>query len=135
MSRLQVAQVLAESQVFASLSHFEGLGLPPLEAMAVGCLVSGWTGHGGSEYATPENGRWVPEGDLEAFVHALAADVQADASVVQTRRAAGQATAARFDMAQFEADLSAAWHHVLGDEASLYRLPQADERSVAVDVA
>lgn len=135
MGRAQVAQVLAESQVFASLSHFEGLGLPPLEAMAAGCAVVGFTGHGGAEYATPENGRWVAEGDLEAFVHALAADVQADATVLQARRAAGAETAARFDMAQFEVDLNAAWQHVLGDEAPLYRLPQMVDESEAMDVA
>ena len=124
MGRAQVAQVLAESQVFASLSHLEGLGLPPLEAMAAGCLVAGFTGQGGVTYATPENGRWVAEGDLEALVHALAADVQADVSTVDRRRAAGQATVARFDVAQFEASLNAAWLHVLGDEAAQYRLPQ-----------
>lgn len=53
----------------------------------------------------------------------LAADVQADATQLQNRRAAGQATAARFDVAQFKAGLDAAWQHVLGDEARLYRLP------------
>lgn len=135
MARSKVAKVLAESQVFASLSHYEGLGLPPLEAMAAGCLVSGFTGYGGEEYATPENGRWVDDGDLEAFAHALAADVQADATVIASRRAAGQATAARFDVAQFEAQLNQAWSDLLGDEAALYRLPPPMNGLEATDVA
>ena len=135
MSRPQVAQVLAESLVFASLSYHEGLGLPPLEAMAAGCLVAGFTGQGGSEYATPANGRWVAEGDLEAWVHALAADVQADVSTIEMRRAAGYATAARFDVVQFEAGLNVAWQKLLGSEASLYRLPFATHGWEATDVA
>jgi hypothetical protein len=135
MARPQVAQVLAESLVFASLSHHEGLGLPPLEAMAAGCLVAGFTGQGGAEYATTENGRWVAEGDLEGLVHALAADVQADVSTIDVRRAAGQATAAGFDMAQFEAGLNTAWLNVLGNEASLYRLPEGAHGLEATDVA
>lgn len=135
MARPQVAQVLAESLVFASLSYHEGLGLPPLEAMAAGCLVAGFTGQGGSEYATPANGRWVAEGDLEAWVHALAADVQADVSTIEMRRAAGYETAARFDVVQFEAGLNVAWQKLLGSEASLYRLPFATHGWEATDVA
>lgn len=135
MGRAEVAQLLAESQVFASLSHLEGLGLPPLEAMAAGCLVAGFTGQGGAEYATPDNGRWVEEGDLEGFVHALAADVKADVSTVDTRRAAGLATVERFDLSQFDAGLNAAWLHLLGDEAAQYRLPQLVHELEAADVA
>lgn len=131
MQRPQVARLLAESQVFASLSYYESLGLPPLEAMAAGCLVSGFTGHGGVEYATPDNGRWVAEGDLEGFAHALAADLQATEAEQVQRRTAGWATAARFDAAQFEAGLDAAWRHLLGEDAGLYRLPQQEARDVA----
>lgn len=102
MQRGQVAQVLAQSQVFASLSQHESLGLPPLEAMAAGCLVAGFTGQGGAEYATSENGRWVAEGDLEAFAHALALDLQATPEATAARHAAAAATVARFDVTQFE---------------------------------
>lgn len=125
MARPQVARVMAESLVFASFSQFEGLGLPPLEAMAAGCLVAGFTGGGGEEYATPANGRWVPEGDLDAFAAALAADLQADEAQVAARRAAGEATAAAFDQSHFEAQLDAAWRHLLAAESPLYRVQTA----------
>src|SRR5882672_2072883 len=44
----------------------------PLEAMASGCIVVGFHGYGGLEYATPENGFWFPSDHLEEVVDALA---------------------------------------------------------------
>ena len=132
MSRPQVAQTLAESLVFASLSKHEGLGLPPLEAMAAGCLVAGFTGGGGQEYATPENGLWVNESDLPAFALALARLLEMDAAQQADRVQAGLATAARFDAANFDAQLDAAWRHVLGMDAAAYRLaPDAVPKGIA----
>jgi glycosyltransferase involved in cell wall biosynthesis len=132
MSRPQVAQTLAESQVFVSLSKDEGLGLPPLEAMAAGCLVAGFTGGGGQEFATPANGLWVGEAQLPELALAigrlLAMDVLQQAARVQ----AGQATAALFSDANFDAQLNAAWYQLLGDAAAAYKLgastllPQVD---------
>jgi hypothetical protein len=67
----RVAAALSESAIFLSLSHLEGLGLPPLEAMASGCAVTGFHGHGGLEYARPDNGFWSEEGNLHAAVQTL----------------------------------------------------------------
>lgn len=114
MSRPAVARVLGESLVFASLSRLEGLGLPPLEAMASGCLVCGFDGGGGKEYARPENGSWVADGDLEAFAHALASVLRLDPAAAAVRRAAGQATAASFSQQRFEDELETAWRRLLG---------------------
>jgi hypothetical protein len=50
MTELEVANVLKESAVFLSFNHREGFGLPPVEAMACGCYVIGYTGNGGKEY-------------------------------------------------------------------------------------
>lgn len=109
MSRRQVAQTLGESLVFASLSKNEGLGLPPLEAMASGCLVCGFHGEGGQEYASEQNGWWVSEGDWMQFAHAIDKALTANDADVELRRVAGQETAARFSEAQFLDDLSRAW--------------------------
>lgn len=121
MSRPQVAQTLAESLVFVSLSKDEGLGLPPLEAMAAGCLVAGFTGGGGQEYATFGNGLWVDEAKLPELALAIASLLAMDAPQQAARVQAGQATAALFDAANFDAQLNAAWHHLLGDKAAAYR--------------
>ena len=53
----EVAELLRSSHIFLSLGMPEGLGLPPLEAMASGCLVVGFAGMGGFDYmrqAVPE---------------------------------------------------------------------------------
>ncbi len=129
-SRAECARVMAESAVFASFSYLEGLGLPPLEAMASGCVVAGFDGHGGREYATPANGLWVAEGDHAGFADALAqalagcgaaltlANARTDAVAAQhahhARLAAGRDTAASFSQARFTAELLAAWRGLLG---------------------
>ena len=66
-----VAKKLGEARVFLSLSRLEGFGLTPLEAMASGCVVAGFTGIGGREYATPQNGFWAGEDDFGLCVKAL----------------------------------------------------------------
>ncbi|CAD5371027.1 Glycos_transf_1 domain-containing protein [Rubrivivax sp. A210] len=131
MTRPQVAQALAQSRVFASLSRDEGLGLPPLEAMAAGCLVCGFDGGGGTEYATPENGYWVAEGDLEGFARALHTALTLEAGAVSARVAAAQATAAAFSEASFDRQLAAAWQHLLGRQAPAYRLAAVPDRCAA----
>lgn len=60
----RAAEILRESTVFLSLSRREGFGLPPVEAMACGCLVAGFLGVGGREFATDANGLWCEDDDL-----------------------------------------------------------------------
>jgi glycosyltransferase involved in cell wall biosynthesis len=61
------ASILRRSRVFLCFSHREGLGLPPLEAMAAGCIVVGFDGFGGRELFR-EHGVRVENGDVMAFV-------------------------------------------------------------------
>lgn len=124
MTRPQVAQALAQSCLFASLSRDEGLGLPPLEAMAAGCLVCGFDGGGGKEYATPDNGYWVAEGDIEGFARALHAALTLDADAQASMVSAAQATAATFSEAHFDHELFSAWRHLLGPQVPAYQLPK-----------
>lgn len=60
----KAAQILGESAIFLSTSLYEGFGLPPLEAMACGCIVVGFHGYGGLEYAKDKNGFWCEEGNI-----------------------------------------------------------------------
>ena len=121
LARPACAAVMAESALFASFSYLEGLGLPPQEAMAsgclVGCLVGGFDGHGGRDDASADNGRWVAEGDHEGFADALAAlldDWVGDGDAAQRRIDAGLATAATYSQARFEQELLAAWRAITG---------------------
>jgi hypothetical protein len=104
----QVADTLGTSAILLSLSHLEGLGLLPLEAMASDCLVAGFTGHGGKEYATPENGFWAedPEGVVQAL--GAAADLYARGGPARDAKiSAGRATAAKWSRSAMEEALGA----------------------------
>lgn len=115
-----VARVLQRAHIFLATGYPEGFSLPPLEAMACGCLAVGFTGFGGWEYMTqieqegwrpwwpiptspwPGNGYWVPDGDALAAALALERAVRlwTDAAVQEREQAlrAGQQTAQAFDL-------------------------------------
>lgn len=108
----EVARRLAESAIFLSLSRLEGVGLPPLEAMASGCLVVGFTGGGGLEFARPENGFWCAPDDLVGAADSLARAVamfEADPASYETRRNAGVRTASQYSLQGLERELLAFW--------------------------
>lgn len=50
MTRPQVAEALAGADIFLATAFPEGFGLPPLEAMACGCVPVGFSGLGGFDY-------------------------------------------------------------------------------------
>ncbi len=71
--REEVAAILRQSTFYLAIAEREGLGLPPLEAMAAGALVIGFKAGGGHDYASPDNGIWIPDGDGYALATGLAA--------------------------------------------------------------
>lgn len=114
LPREQVAARLRESHIYVSTSRLEGLGLPPLEAMSAGCLVVGFAGAGGLDYATPANGVWVPDDDPWALAKALMEAIAGlnDPGVrpsLQAKCRAGKATARTYSRARFERELIAFW--------------------------
>jgi glycosyltransferase involved in cell wall biosynthesis len=107
-----VAAAMAEASLFLSLSRLESVGMTTLEAMASGCVCTGFLGVGGRLYATPENGLWVADDDCEAAADALAraADMVRDGSGAHAAYlAAGERTAKAWSHRQFEAGLEAFW--------------------------
>lgn len=95
----RVLETLSQSTLFLSLQRFEGFGLPALEAMAAGCLVVGFAGDGGWEYANRTNGLWVQDDALEKAADDLAAAARGLRNGTPSFRAmieAGRATAAGF---------------------------------------
>lgn len=108
----QVAEAFAASTLFLSLSRLEAVGMTPLEAMASGCICAGFTGLGGWDFATSENGFWVPEDDVEAAADALAQAIELVAGggpALQRMQEAGFATAARWSYAVFRERLEEVW--------------------------
>ncbi|THD81335.1 MAG: glycosyltransferase [Phenylobacterium sp.] len=111
-SEAEVAQVFGASSLFLGLSRLEGLGLTPLEAMASGCVCAGFTGIGGRDYVTPQNGFWVPEDDCEAAAEALAAAadlVRTGGPALAHHLEAGYETARLWSYAAFRTALEAFW--------------------------
>jgi hypothetical protein len=123
LSRSACAEAMAGAAVYAALPLLESLGLMSLEAMASGCHVVGYTGHGGAEYASAENGDWIADGDHADFAAKLRAACRLhEVGAANSKIAAGRATAAQYNLSNFEAELSVAWLAILGDKAGLYRL-------------
>lgn len=89
MSPAEVAEAMRSCQIFLASGFPEGCPLPPLEAMACGCIPVGFTGMGGWEYmrqASPDawkpffelpsvawrgNGFYVSDGDIWGVALAL----------------------------------------------------------------
>jgi hypothetical protein len=74
----EVAQRLDENALFFSTQDGEGFGLPAIEAMARGALVTGYRGTGGfpAPYATPRNGLWAPDRSPRRAVSRVLAGVE-----------------------------------------------------------
>lgn len=115
-TRAGVADILAGSEIFLATGLMEGLGLPPLEAMAAGALVVGFHGDGGREYASEQNGDWFDDGRHLDVVDTLIRriDQLKSGETFEARRAAGRATAAAFNPDAFKAQLAAAWLSIAG---------------------
>jgi len=112
MTEEQTAEILGESTIYLSLSSMESFGLVPIEAMASGCIVVGFHGYGGREYAGAENGFWFSPEFLEEVVDALAAvanGLQANDAKLAAMREAGFATAARYTRALTKEALARAY--------------------------
>lgn len=122
VTETEVADTFARSSLFLSLNHLESVGMTPLEAMASGCLCAGFLGVGGEEYATPDNGFWVPNEDCEAAADALAeaAAVAAAGGPELARRVeAGFETARAWSHAVFRRELEDVWSRLAPDARTL----------------
>lgn len=116
VSETEAARRMGEAKVFLSLSRLEGFGLTPLEAMAAGCVVAGFTGIGGREYAAAENGFWVAEDDFGACVAALAEAARLSESAsaeLESFQKACRQTLALYTPQTFDVGVKAAWEAIL----------------------
>jgi hypothetical protein len=132
LSERALARTLGESALYLSLPRFEAFPLSPLEALASGCIVAGFTGFGGRDYTTAANGFWAAEDDCldGATQLALAARlVVAGGNVYRAFREAAHYTVAAYSRERFQARLLACWRQ-LAPEA-LPRSPEADKVSGA----
>ena len=130
MSPDQVAQTLAQCHIFLASGFPEGCPLPPLEAMASGCLVVGFSGFGGWDYmrqADPGtylpriglrsvswsgNGLFAADGDVPEAAYLLAHAVHrvhTGAAQYRDTRCQGLATAAAYSPDAQRESVRAVW--------------------------
>jgi hypothetical protein len=115
MREEEVARVLGESAVYLALGRFEALPLSALEALASGCIVAGFTGTGGWDYATARNGFWAAEDDVLACTTQLTAAVRLAAEGkhrYHEMSADAQATAAVYNEERFRSRLLECWRQL-----------------------
>ena len=90
----EVANALQEALLFLSCGHPEGFGLPLAEAIACGCLVVGYHGLAGRDFALPHM-HVVEFGDLLGLLTGLEQELDrfdaAPEAVIQERLAASEA--------------------------------------------
>lgn len=116
LNEAQIAAGMARSALFLALSRLDGFGLTPIEAMASGCVVAGFTGIGGHEYATTANGFWAAEDDFPACLHALEQAMQlwqTGEAPLTAYHAAASATAAHYTPTVFAAACRDAWTSIM----------------------
>jgi glycosyltransferase involved in cell wall biosynthesis len=113
VSNDELRKILRDSLFFLSFSRQEGFGLPPAEAMAAGCITVGFTGVGGEEYFTPENGFPIKDGDIVDFAQTisnLAKEYDRDPTRLDDlRMAAAKNIRARYSEDSTRAALLAYW--------------------------
>ncbi len=86
------------ADIFVATGFPEGFALPPLEAMACGCAVIGFTGGGGSEFMSDgETALIAPDGDAAGLAAALDR-VLSDHQLREAIRRAGYDRAQGFGM-------------------------------------
>jgi hypothetical protein len=112
----EIAEAVGGSSVFLVLHRLDSLPLTGLEGMASGCVVAGFTGIGGREYARPENGYWVEEDDFPGCVRGLAEAVWLSRETGPRRKAYDAACAemvSRYTPAVSEEAIKTAWEEIL----------------------
>ena len=115
MQHAEVAQALQEALIFLSCGHPEGFGLPLAEAIACGCLVVGYHGLAGRDFALPHM-KVVEFGDLLGLLKGVEEELDRfDAkpeAVIEERLTASETILQRYSL---EAELDCClrtWAHI-----------------------
>lgn len=107
LTEAEMIRLYQAADMFMALGFPEGFALPPLEAMACGAAVAGFTGGGGALHMHDGQSALVaPDGDVPALVDALTRLVR-DQALKEDLRSGGLAMARNFDMGTMRRELLA----------------------------
>ncbi len=101
-SEVEAAEILRTAKLFLSFSWREGFGLPPVEALACGCLVIGYHGLAGREYFHPPFALAVEDGDIAGFARSVE---KAILSLSDDQDSAAMSAASRFALESFSMEV------------------------------
>ena len=106
-SQSQVIGFYRSADIFMAIGYPEGFALPPLEAMACGCAVIGFTGGGAGEFMLDgETALVSPDGDVQSLARNLERALT-DTALKEKIRSAGLARARQYSLQRMERDLLA----------------------------
>ena len=112
MEHKEVAQALQESLIYLSCGHPEGFGLPLAEAIACGCMVVGYHGLAGRDFALPHM-KVVEFGDLLGLLNGIKSELTRfeanHAEVIQERLEASRLILKRYSMEEEKACCLRIW--------------------------
>jgi hypothetical protein len=117
MTEAQTAQILRESAIFLSFSTQEGWGLPPMEAIACGCVTIGYDGRGGAEYFKEPYGTPIESEDVPRFAaateHAIRAIETNPAAMLERTRQASEFIHQAYSSKQEAKDITTTWRQII----------------------
>ncbi|MBF0119510.1 MAG: glycosyltransferase family 4 protein [Desulfobacterales bacterium] len=106
-SQNQVIEFYQSSDIFAAIGYPEGFALPPIEAMACGCSVIGFTGGGAKEFMIDKETALVsPDGNVKSFAQNLEI-VLTDNEIKEKIRVAGINKSKEYSLKRMEHELLA----------------------------
>lgn len=104
-SQEELATFYQQADIFLAIGYPEGFSLPPLEAMACGCAVAGFTGGGGLAHMIHEQTALVAEdGNVKELSQCMERLLRYP-ELKETIRANGASKASEFALANMERDL------------------------------
>ena len=120
----QTAQILRESMIFLSFSELEGWGLPPMEAMACGCVTIGYDGRGGREFFREPYALPIEPEDVTRFastVERVIGDLKANrAPLAVTTREVSEFILNEYPPSREAEDVVRAWGEILDRDVAKF---------------
>jgi hypothetical protein len=105
LSQAEMIRSFQAADIYLAIGYPEGFALPPLEAMACGCVVIGFTGGGGLEHMIDSQSALVaPDGDSVALADCLTRVLQ-DKALKEGLREQGLLKASEFPLARMEREV------------------------------